>query len=236
MSYSLVVKAENLVRAGDIAGAEFALVSLAEAEGDRALVAVLEQMQPRDLLAVIREYDTSKESVINLLVTPEQFARSMVMEKLYGDHTHAHLRGMINAVLFRDDTQTGDFLTAIGEVDGGCEALIDYLSDHDEAVIHFAQFGTFNLHHSEHGDEVERSEASDHDWRELTWLLKADHLDMFELILSVLKARVKERLRQEAELEHEERKRTELDTAEPRVAVAAKETQVSLDQAGESAL
>jgi hypothetical protein len=234
MPYSLVVKAENLVRAGDIAGAEFALVSLAEAEGDLALVAVLEEMQPKDLLAVIREFDSSKESVVNLLVTPEQFARSVVMEKLYGDHTHAHLRGMINAVLFRDDAQTGDFLTAIGEVDGGTEALIDYLSDHDEAVIHFAQFGTFNRHHTEHGDEVERSEASDHDWRELTWLLKEDHVDMFEQILSVLKMRVKQRLRLEAELESEERKKTELDLSEP--AVAVKETKVSRVQSDESAL
>jgi hypothetical protein len=112
--------------------------------------------------------------------------------------------------------------------------LIDYLSDHDEAVIHFAQFGTFNRHHTEHGDEVERSEASDHDWRELTWLLKEDHLDMFEQILSVLKMRVKQRLRLEAELESEERKKTELDTSEP--AVVAKETKVSRDQSDESAL
>jgi hypothetical protein len=234
MPYSLVVKAENLVRAGDIAGAEFALVSLAEAEGDRALVAVLEEMQPKDLLAVIREYDTSKESVVNLLVTPEQFARSMVMEKLYGDHTHAHLRGMVNAVLFRDGARPSDFLEAIGEVDGGCEALIDYLSDHDEAIVHFAQYGTFNRHHNEHNDEVERSEASDHDWRELTWLLKADHLDMFDQILPTLKARVKQRLRLEAELENEERKRTELDTSEPTPAV--KETKITMDPSDESAL
>lgn len=234
MSYSLVVKAENLVRSGDIAGAEFALVSLAEAEGDRALVAVLEQMEPRDLLAVIREYDASKESVVNLLVTPEQFARSVVMEKLYGDHSHAHLRGMINAVLFRDGAQTGDFLAAIGDVDGGCEALIDYLSDHDEAVVHFGQFGTFNRHHTEHGDEVEQSEASDRDWRELTWLLKVDHIDMFEQILPALKARVRQRLKEEAELENEEQGKTESDEREP--AIVAKEAKVPLKQSDESAL
>jgi len=234
MSYSLVVKAENLVRSGDIAGAEFALVSLAEAEGDRALVAVLEQMEPRDLLAVIREYDASKESVVNLLVTPEQFARSVVMEKLYGDHSHGHLRGMINAVLFRDGAQTGDFLAAIGDVDGGCEALIDYLSDHDEAVVHFGQFGTFNRHHTEHGDEVEQSEASDRDWRELTWLLKVDHTDMFEQILPALKARVRQRLKEEAELENEEQGKAESDEREPTIVV--KETKVPLNQSDESAL
>ena len=79
------MKAASLIRAGDIAGAEFALVALAESDGDHALVAVLEELPPKDLLAVIREFDSSKESVVNLLVTPEQFARAVIMEKLYGD-------------------------------------------------------------------------------------------------------------------------------------------------------
>lgn len=234
MSHSLVVKAANLIRAGDIAGAEFALVSLAESDGDHALVAVLEELPPKDLLAIIREYDASKESVVNLLVTPEQFARTMVMEKLYADPTHARLRGMVNAVLFREGAQTGEFLEAIGDVDGGCEALIDYLSDHDEAVVHFAQFGTFNRHHTEEGDDVERSEASDRDWRELTWLLKHDHHDMYEQIIPVLKARMKKRLQLEAALESEEQQRTELDTPEPKV--AARETKPGLASSEESAL
>lgn len=234
MSHSLVVKAANLIRAGDIAGAEFALVSLAESDGDHALVAVLEELPPKDLLAIIREYDASKESVVNLLVTPEQFARTLVMEKLYADPTHARLRGMINAVLFREGAQTGEFLDAIGDVDGGCEALIDYLSDHDEAVVHFAQFGTFNRHHTEEGDDVERSEASDRDWRELTWLLKHDHHDMYEQIVPVLKARMKKRLQLEAALESEEQQRTELDTSEPKI--AARETKPGLASSEESAL
>src|SRR5690349_2795367 len=137
MTNSLVVKAANLINAGDIVGAEFALVSLAEAEGDHALVAVLEELPAKDLLAVIREFDSSKESVVNLLVTPEQFAGAVVLERLYGDHTHAHLRGMINSVIFRDDSKTSDFIAAIGEQDGGCEALVDYLSERDAEVVHF---------------------------------------------------------------------------------------------------
>lgn len=204
MSHALVVKAASLIRAGDIAGAEFALVSLAESDGDQALVAVLEELPPKDLLAVIREFDTSRESVVNLLVTPEQFARALVMERLYGDHTHTHLRGMVNAVLFRDDSQTSDFLEAIGELDGGCEALVDYLSDRDESVIHFANYGTFFHLHTEAGDEIEKSEASDRDWKEVTWLLKHDHPDMFEQILPQLKTHLIMRLRAEAELEQQE--------------------------------
>lgn len=201
MTNALVVKAANLIRNGDIAGAEFALVSLAETEGDYALVAALETLPPKDLLAVIREYDTSKESVVNLVVTPEQFARAVVMERLYGDHSHVRLRGMINAVLFRDDSHTGEFIEAIGDVDGGCEALIDYLSDRDEEVVHFVTYDTFNVNRMEEGDEVDKAEISDRDWKELTWLLKHEHADMFEQIWPVLKKRMKERLRREAEQE-----------------------------------
>ena len=94
MHYPALLKAQSLILAGDIVGAESALVALADEEGDHALVLALDQLPPKDLLAVIREYDTSKESVLNLLVTPEQFSRAVVIEKQYKDLTHAHLRGM----------------------------------------------------------------------------------------------------------------------------------------------
>ena len=76
---ALIAKTQSLIAAGDIVGAESALVELADAEGDGALMVVLEQLPPKDILAVMREYDDSKESVINLLVTPAQFARAVVL-------------------------------------------------------------------------------------------------------------------------------------------------------------
>ncbi|HWX02076.1 hypothetical protein [Collimonas sp.] len=234
MTNALVVKAANLIRNGDIAGAEFALVSLAETEGDYALVAALETLPPKDLLAVIREYDTSKESVVNLVVTPEQFARAVVMERLYGDHSHVRLRGMINAVLFRDDSQTGEFIEAIGDVDGGCEALIDYLSDRDEEVVHFVTYDTFNVNRMEEGDEVDKAEISDRDWKELTWLLKHEHADMFEQIWPVLKKRMKERLRREAEQELLEQQAQESqEPQEPRKRPAAGAAPAAVADSGE---
>ncbi|MGB7192988.1 MAG: hypothetical protein WBD81_05970 [Collimonas pratensis] len=235
MTNALVVKAANLIRNGDIAGAEFALVSLAETEGDYALVAALETLPPKDLLAVIREYDTSKESVVNLVVTPEQFARAVVMERLYGDHSHVRLRGMINAVLFRDDSHTGEFIEAIGEVDGGCEALIDYLSDRDEEVVHFVTYDTFNVNRTEEGDEVDKAEISDRDWKELTWLLKHEHADMFEQIWPVLKKRMKERLRREAEQELLEQQAQEPQERRERPAAGAAPAAIA-DSGEESAL
>lgn len=237
MTNALVVKAASLIRAGDIAGAEFALVSLAETEGDHALVAVLNDLPPKDLLAVIREYDSSKESVVNLLVTPEQFARAVIMERLYGDHTHTHLRGMVNAVIFRDDTQTTDFIEAIGDIDGGCEALIDYLSDRDEQVVHFQKFGTFNVNLSDEGDEVEeadKSEFFDQDWKQLTWMLKHEHPDMFAQIWPALKQHMIQRLRMEAELELQEQQAYDQEQTAP--ATASREKTVATDPVEESAL
>ena len=82
--------------------------------------------------------------------------------------------------------------------------MVDYLSDRDEAVVHFANYGTFFHLHTEAGDEIEKSEASDHDWKEVTWLLRHDHPDMFEQILPQLKTHLKQRLKAEAELEQQE--------------------------------
>ena len=110
---------------------------------------------------------------------------------------------MINSVIFRDEDETAEFIEAIGAFDGGCEVLVDYLSDRDEEVMHFQRYDTFNLFVDEESDAIERSEACDGDWKELTWRLKHEHPDMFEQIWPVLKNRMKERLLQEAEEEAE---------------------------------
>jgi hypothetical protein len=60
---ALIEKTRSLIAAGDIVGAESALAELADTEGDGALMVVLDQLPPKDVLAVIREFDTSKESV-----------------------------------------------------------------------------------------------------------------------------------------------------------------------------
>ena len=106
-------------------GAESALVELADTEGDSALMVVLEQLPPKDILAVIREYDPSKDSVINMLISPEQFARAVVIEKRYKDLKHTHLRGMVNSIIFREDADPLEFLHAVGDLEGGSEALAD---------------------------------------------------------------------------------------------------------------
>lgn len=200
---ALITKTQALIAAGDITGAESALVELADAEGDAALMVVLEQLPAKDILAVIREYDNSKESVINLLVTPQMFARAVVIEKQYKDLTRTHLRGMVNSIIFRDEADPVEFLTAMGDLDGGSEALADYFSDQWSRIEAFARTGTFDAM-EDHGEmlsqtallasayakpKLEQDEVSDKDWMELAWILRYQLPDLFIEMLMVLRAK-----------------------------------------------
>jgi hypothetical protein len=200
---ALITKTQTLIAAGDIAGAEGALVELADAEGDAALMVVLEQLPAKDVLAIIREYDNSKESVINLLVTPEQFARAVVIEKQYKDLTRAHLRGMVNSIIFRDAADPLAFLTAIGDLEGGSDALADYFSEKWSRVEAFARGGSFDAM-DDHGEmlsqddlmakayekpKLEQDEVADQDWMQLAWLLRYELPDLFIEMLMVLRAK-----------------------------------------------
>ena len=202
---ALIAKTQTLIAAGDIVGAESALVELADTEGDAALMVVLDLLPPKDILAVIREYDNSKESVINLLVTPEQFARAVVIEKQYKDLTRSHLRGMVNSVLFREDADPLAFLNAIGDLEGGSEALADYFTEKWSRVEAFARTGTFDavddtgellskaaLQASAYAKpRVEQDEIADHDWMELAWILRYQCPDLFIEMLTVLRAKAR---------------------------------------------
>jgi len=200
---AVIEKTQALIAAGDIVGAESALVALADAQGDRALMEVLGQLPPKDVLAVIREYDNSRESVVNMAITPEQFARAVVIEKQYRDLTRSHLRGMMNAVIFRGGADPLEFLTAIGDLEGGSEALADYFEEKWSRVETFARTGFFDASEDD-GDivseddlranayarpKIEHDEVADQDWMELAWLLRYELPDVFIEMLLVLRAK-----------------------------------------------
>lgn len=240
---ALIEKTQTLIAAGDIVGAESALVELADAEGDAALMVVLEQLPPKDILAVIREYDNSKESVVNLLVTPEQFARAVVIEKQYKDLTRTHLRGMMNAIIFREDAEPLEFLSAIGDLEGGSEALADYFTERWDRIEAFAFNGTFDTM-KDTGElvskaelqarayerpRVEQDDIADHDWMEMAWLLRHEMPDLFIEMLTVLRAKARAhdlgREEGEDEAEEEDDNRVETgDTDRGRATPAARES------------
>ena len=202
---ALIEKTQSLIAAGDIVGAEHALVELADSEGDGALIEVLAQLPPKDVLAIIREYDNSKSSIINLMLTPEQFARAVVIEKQYRDLTRSHLRGMMNSVIFRDDADPLEFLAAIGDLEGGSEALADYFEEKWSRIEAFARTGSFDA--SEDDGEmvseddlranawarprIEQDDVADQDWMQLAWLLRYECPDLFIEMLLVLRAKAR---------------------------------------------
>ena len=202
---ALIEKTQSLIAAGDIVGAESALVELADREGDGALMEVLAQLPPKDVLAVIREYDNSKSSIINLMLTPEQFARAVVIEKQYRDLTRSHLRGMMNSVIFRDGADPLEFLNAIGDLEGGSEALADYFEEKWSRIEAFARTGTFETAEDD-GEMVseddlranayararlDEDEVADSDWMQLAWLLRYQNPDRFIEMLLVLRAKAR---------------------------------------------
>ena len=202
---ALIEKTQSLIAAGDIVGAESALVELADREGDGALMEVLAQLPPKDVLAVIREYDGSRASIINLMLTPEQFARAVVIEKQYRDLTRSHLRGMMNSVIFRDGAEPLAFLNAIGDLEGGAEALADYFEEKWSRIEAFARTGTFDTVEDDGAilseDELranayasarlDQDEVADSDWMQLAWLLRYENPDLFIEMLLVLRAKAR---------------------------------------------
>jgi hypothetical protein len=202
---ALITQTTSLIAAGDIVGAEAALADLADTEGDNALMVVLDQLAPKDILAVMREYDESKASVVNMLVTPEQFARAMVLEKQYKDLTHTHLRSMVNAVIFRDDADTVEFLNAIGDLEGGAEALANYFTEKWSRVEAFARTGHFDAFEDDGAmltedqllgsayvqPRIDMEEVADRDWMHLAWLLRYECRDLFIETLLVLRAKAR---------------------------------------------
>lgn len=207
MSHPAVVKASALIHAGDISAAESALADLVETEGDTALVTVLDELQPRDLLAILREYDASKPSLVNLLVTPKQFADAVIMERLYAERNRDRLRSMINSVIFRDDVEPDQFIAALAEKDLGLDVLADYLDERFEEVTIFRSCGSFVVTDEERTPRDEEDDATredqfavpkggvgldevtDHDWMELTWRLAHHFPDEFDHVFKILTAR-----------------------------------------------
>jgi len=218
--HPVVIESAKLILAGDVTAAEKMLEEVADEHGDLALVELLDQVAPKDLLAVIREFDSSRESVVNLLVTPEQFAHAIVLERQYGERTAERLRAMVNNVIHRDEDTVGEYIEALVEHEQGLITLADYFEDRYEEMLSFATSGRFvaeydheagaNVHRAwlvekleeldetlgfgnyieENKPAMVRAECSDGDWMETAWVMRDEQPDAFEELMGMLRDRM----------------------------------------------
>ena len=210
MKHPIIASVARMIRDGDAREAETALVAVADKEGDLVLAQVIAAMPPRDLVAILREHDSSRSSVVGELITPERFVAAVAMEAKYNDPTHDALRGMINMVIFRED-DPDSFIEALGRSEAGLLALVDYFSDRHEELESFFQHGTFShldeapaevpeddrdLADAEMGSSFRQpkdnlDEVQDRDWRELAWRLRCEHYETFAELLRIMRARAR---------------------------------------------
>jgi hypothetical protein len=152
----------------------------------------------------------------------------MVLEKQYKDLTHQHLRNMVNAVIFREGADPVEFLTAIGDLEGGAEALANYFTEKWSRVEAFARTGSFDAV-EDYGpmlsdDEllasgyvrprVELDEVADQDWMQMAWLLRYECRDLFIEMLLVLRAKARAHEQAEGDEALEEEGERKFETSE----------------------
>ena len=208
MTHAIVKAVSGMVFEGNIESAERALVSVADQEGDRALALVIEEMPAKDLVAILREHDAARGSIIGELISPKQFLAAVSLEREYREKGHDSLKGMINAVVFRDEDMTDEFIETLGSTENGVRALVDYFTDRHEEVEDFYRNGTFSeldgrdfsdipagaddlswgeLDGESRRDLVRLDEVCDHDWKELAWRLRVEHYEIFREVLEILR-------------------------------------------------
>lgn len=182
MNQSLVIsQASELAVLGKFGSAERSLVAFAEKHGDQQLRILLDEMEPKHLSLIVREYDCSKFSPVSLLVGVDQFIAMLILERQYNELNK--LEGLINSiVMVREDSERYDFFTAIAEC--GCEDILaNYLlgrgGQNYERIMHFQRYMTFNLG----SDEPDtHSEVLDGEWRQFAFELREGFPDFWESV------------------------------------------------------
>jgi hypothetical protein len=219
LALAVVTDVSNLVLEGSIAEAETSLMVLADREGDLILSEVIAAMPPRDTVAILREYDTGKGSVIASLITPQQFLAAVVLEAKYNEPNNQRLVGMIDSVVLKGESDPDDFIDVLGASDGGLLALADYFSDRHEEIEQFFLNGDFPAFSEDHIDldllsdhdlldgemgadlyqpRIELDEVAGQDWKELAWRLRCDHYEVFCDVLRILRGRLRSALEKSA--------------------------------------
>lgn len=182
MNTRLVIsQASELAVLGAFGSAERSLVAFAEEHGDQQLRVLLDEMEPKNLSMIVREFDCSKSSPVSLLVGVDQFIAILILERQYDELNK--LEGLINSVVMaRDDQERSEFFAAISEC--SCEDILaTYLlgrgGQNYDQIIHFERYMTFNLG----SDEPDtHSEVLDGEWKQFAFELRESFPDFWESV------------------------------------------------------
>ena len=112
---------------------------------------------------------------------------------------------MVNSVIFRDGGEPLEFLTAIGDLEGGSEALANYFEEKWSRIEAFARTGHFDTIEDDGAmlsddallaslyvrPHIDQDEVADGDWMQLAWLLRYEYRDLFVEMLLVLRAKAR---------------------------------------------
>lgn len=151
-----------LVRSSDIREAQKLLANIADEKGDRAVSVLLEKLPIVDVLAIVREGDMGSSSALHGLIAPKRFGEMIRLESQHGvsaSMIESKATGMISAIVFGDNIDPGvvpaDFIRAMFETEEGTRELMKFLlldggaadnqSVRSDQILHFMQFGDFDL-------------------------------------------------------------------------------------------
>jgi hypothetical protein len=143
--------AECLEFGGDPVRAGKDIQSFADQHGDAAVSALIDELTNIDLSSVLRHYDLTSTSPIQMVISPERFAVLVEMEHKYASADYAELRGMLSGVLFAEsrepsDERTIECLEAIVWQPHALELLAGMLMKHAETeIINFWLYGSFRV-------------------------------------------------------------------------------------------
>ncbi|MHB8252029.1 hypothetical protein [Acidithiobacillus sp.] len=143
--------AEYLEFGGEPVRAGKDIQSFADQHGDAAVSALIDELTNIDLSNVLRHYDLTSTSPIQMVISPERFAALVEMEHKYASGDYAELRGMLSGVLFAESSEPSDeraieCLEAIVWQPHALELLAGMLMKHAETeIINFWLYGSFRV-------------------------------------------------------------------------------------------
>ena len=185
-----------------VAYAETRLALIAEKHGDQELAVIVGKLPPADVLAIVRECDSGKPSILHGFITPEKFGEIIRLESQYGigqSMATSYANGMISAIIFGESSNQpnatpAEFLREMFKSEEGTKEFMKFVlplatgEDEDlthrrEKIVHFLKFGTYDLMSEEPDGPNDNDDMS---WQQAIKVIRNELPDELELFIIAL--------------------------------------------------